>query len=83
LHELFAPEEMGFNVCRTCVGASDYSRTVYSFDESAEADPELKHFSIDHDKEYILPVLREARKAEQGAVSVFVRRGAAGVDEGQ
>ena len=36
---------------------------VYSFDESAEPDPELKKFSIDHDKAYILPVLREARKA--------------------
>ena len=51
------------NVCRTCIGASDYSRTVYSFDESTEPDPELKKFSIDHDKAYILPMLREARKA--------------------
>ena len=65
MHDLFAPGEMGFNVCRTCVGASDYSRTVYSFDESAEPDPEMKRFSIDHDKEYILPVLREARKANK------------------
>jgi len=63
MHDLFAPEEMGFNVCRTCIGASDYSRNVYSFDESPEPDPEMKHFSIDHDKEYILPVLRAARKA--------------------
>ena len=66
MHDLFAPGEMGFNVCRTCIGASDYSRTVYSFDESAEPDEELKHFSIDHDKEYILPMLREARKANKG-----------------
>jgi len=36
---------------------------VYSFDESEQPDPEMKKFSIDHDKEYILPVLREARKA--------------------
>ena len=63
LHDLFAPEEMALNVCRTCIGASDYSRTVYSFDESAEPDPELRKFSIDHDKAYILPMLREARKA--------------------
>ena len=63
MHELFAPEEMAMNVCRTCIGASDYSRTVYSFDDSAEPDPELKKFSIDHDKAYILPMLSEARKA--------------------
>ena len=62
MHDLFAPGEMGMNVCRTCIGASDYSRTVYSFDDSAEPDPELRHFSIDHDKSYILPMLREARK---------------------
>ncbi|HEY2861281.1 MAG TPA: glycoside hydrolase family 30 beta sandwich domain-containing protein [Terracidiphilus sp.] len=62
LHDIFSPEEMGMNVCRTCIGASDYARTLYSFDESDEPDPELKKFSIDHDKEYILPVLRESRK---------------------
>ena len=38
----------------TYVGASDYSRTLYSFDESSEPDEEMKHFSIDHDKDYIL-----------------------------
>ncbi len=62
MHDLFAPNEMALNVCRTCIGASDYSRTAYSFDESPEPDPELKKFSIDHDKAYILPVLRHARK---------------------
>jgi glucosylceramidase len=63
MHDLFAADAMALNVCRTCIGASDYSRSVYSFDESTEPDPELKKFSIDHDKAYILPVLREARKA--------------------
>ena len=63
MHDLFAPGEMAFNVCRTCIGASDYARNLYSFDESPEPDPELKKFSIDHDKAYILPMLREARKA--------------------
>jgi glucosylceramidase len=63
MHELFAPGEMALNVCRTCIGSSDYSRSVYSFDESAEPDPELKKFSIDHDKAYILPMLLQARKA--------------------
>lgn len=62
MHDLFAPGEMGLNVCRTCIGASDYSRSVYSFDESSDLDPELLHFSIDHDKAYILPMLREARE---------------------
>jgi glucosylceramidase len=63
MHDLFAPGEMALNVCRTCIGASDYSRSVYSFDESDTPDPEMKKFSIEHDKAYILPMLREARKA--------------------
>ena len=61
LHELFHSSELGLNVCRTCIGASDYSTEMYSFDEG-EPDPELKRFSIDHDKPYLLPALRAARK---------------------
>jgi len=62
LEQMFgnADNGLGLNVCRTCIGASDYSRNVYSFDEG-EADPDLKRFSIAHDVEYILPVLRQAR----------------------
>ncbi len=61
LHELFDPKQMGFNVCRVCVGSSDYARTLYSFDEG-EPDPQLERFSIDHDRAYILPILRRARE---------------------
>jgi glucosylceramidase len=60
-HEMFHPSAMGLNVCRTCMGASDYSTKVYSYDEG-HPDPDLKRFSIDHDRQYILPMLREARK---------------------
>jgi glucosylceramidase len=60
-HDLFHPSELGLNVCRTCIGASDYSTEVYSFDEG-EPDPELKRFSIEHDRAYVLPMLRQARQ---------------------
>lgn len=52
---------MGLSIGRICVGSSDYSTKVYSFDEG-EPDPQLKRFSIEHDREYILPILRQARK---------------------
>jgi glucosylceramidase len=61
-HELFHPSEMGLSVCRTCIGSSDYSTKMYSYDEG-DADPDLTRFSIEHDRAYILPILREARKA--------------------
>ena len=60
--EFFHPSEMGFSVCRTCIGSSDYSASVYSFDDG-DADPELRRFSIAHDREYILPMLRLGRQA--------------------
>jgi glucosylceramidase len=62
MHELFAKDAMALNVCRTTIGASDYSVSAYSYDESSEPDLELKKFSIDHDRTYILPILREARQ---------------------
>ncbi len=61
LHDLYHPSAMGFSVGRTCIGSSDYSTVAYSYDESAEPDPELKGFSIAHDRQWILPMLREAR----------------------
>src|SRR6202047_1150836 len=62
-HELFHPSELGLNVCRTCIGASDYSTELYSFDEGAP-DPDLKRFSIAHDRAYVMPALRQERTAE-------------------
>jgi len=59
--ELFAPSELGLSVCRTCVGSSDYATHLYSYADG-DADPELARFSIAHDREYILPLLRRARE---------------------
>src|SRR5581483_4355623 len=61
LYEMFHPSQLGLSVCRTCIGASDYSTKLYSYDDG-DPDPDLKRFSIDHDREYILPVLRQSRK---------------------
>jgi glucosylceramidase len=61
LHEIFHPSEMGLSVCRTCIGSSDYSTEMFSYDEG-EPDPEMKRFSIAHDETNVLPILRQARK---------------------
>src|SRR5215470_11886598 len=61
LHEMFHPSEMGLNVHRTCIGSADSAASLYSYDDG-DADPELKRFSIDHDREYILPILRRVRE---------------------
>jgi len=60
MREFFSPEGLNLSVGRTCIGSSDYSRTAYTYDDAEAPDPELKHFSIEHDRSYILPMLREA-----------------------
>jgi len=62
LNDLLGPNGLRLSVGRTCIGASDYSRFAYTFNESPDPDPELQKFSIEHDREYILPILRDARK---------------------
>lgn len=61
-HELFDSGEMHFSVGRSCIGSSDYSTKAYSYDDSETPDPELTKFSIAHDRQWILPMLREARQ---------------------
>lgn len=63
LTELFDPKRgIGLAILRQPMGSSDFSLADYSYDDMppGESDPEMKHFSIDRDREYILPVLREA-----------------------
>lgn len=55
---------IGLGFLRQPMGASDFARNHYSYDDMPEGrqDPDLEHFSIQHDEAYILPVLREALK---------------------
>src|SRR5260370_34598110 len=62
LNDLLGPNGLRLSVGRTCIGASDYSRFAYTLDESPDPDPELQKFSLEHDREYILPILRDAQK---------------------
>ena len=61
LRELYWVDGLRFSIGRVCIGSSDYTTTIYSFDESKEPDPDLVHFSIEHDRAYILPVLRNVQ----------------------
>ena len=61
LADTFSPNAMNLNVGRTTIGASDYSRDLYSYDDTPD-DLTMQHFSIAHDEAYILPMLREMRR---------------------
>lgn len=66
LQMLFSPSKgIGLSVLRQPMGASDFALSDYSYDDlpagsNQQGDPQLQHFSIDHDRAYILPLLREA-----------------------
>jgi len=63
LQMLFSPRNgIGLSVLRQPMGASDFALAPYSYDDppAGEKDPDLKLFSIDHDRLYIIPILREA-----------------------
>jgi glucosylceramidase len=62
LSDLYGPAGLRLSVGRTCMGASDFSTKLYSYDDTPEPDPELKQFSIEHDRAWILPTLRDARE---------------------
>ncbi len=64
--ELFGPSGLRLSLGRACIGSSDYSCSASSLDESPSPDPELKEFSIEHDRKYILPVLRDALEVNPG-----------------
>jgi glucosylceramidase len=60
IEELFGENGLRLSMGRTCIGSSDYSLNTYTLDDTPAPDPELKRFTINHDRAYILPVLREA-----------------------
>jgi glucosylceramidase len=62
LQTMFGQDQHALSTGRISIGASDYSTAAYSYDDGAP-DPDLKRFSIDHDRDYILPTLRAALDA--------------------
>ena len=63
--KLFDPVNgIGLDFLRQPIGASDFARSVYSYDDmpAGQTDPTLASFSIAHDNAYILPILQQARQ---------------------
>ncbi|HEY9793716.1 MAG TPA: glycoside hydrolase family 30 beta sandwich domain-containing protein [Candidatus Obscuribacterales bacterium] len=59
MDELFRTDQMNLNVNRLSIGASDYSTDLFSYCDGP-ADPQLTRFSVDKDRQDVLPVVSEA-----------------------
>ena len=63
MKELFEPGlGANFTICRMPVGANDFSRNWYSYNETAN-DFDMKSFSIANDEETLIPFIKSAQKA--------------------
>ncbi len=62
--DLFSGDGCGFDYCRLSIGANDFAESWYSYNET-ENDFEMKNFSIDRDRKYIIPAIKEAQKRSE------------------
>ena len=78
MHDLFDPRTGdGLNFLRQPIGASDFvTDHDYTYDDmpAGQTDYAQRHFSIQHDRKAILPLLRQALKINPG-ITVMARRG--------
>lgn len=68
----FGPGGMDAKFIRIHMDSCDYSLEEYQAVPDPIADPELKTFSIDRDRKYILPIVKEAAAMAEGPLSVLL-----------
>ncbi len=59
LNAYFSPGGSNYSLCRVPIGSCDFSLTSYSYDETP-GDTSLEKFSIAHDKEALIPLIKAA-----------------------
>lgn len=60
---------IGYKLARTNIHSCDFSSGSYTY--VAEGDKELKSFSVDHDKKYRIPFIKQAIAAAGGRLTLF------------
>ncbi|WP_162037863.1 carbohydrate-binding protein [Chengkuizengella sediminis] len=61
LNDLFGEDGIGLSFVRQTMGASDFNRSSYTYNDlpEGETDPNLAQFSLEKDRENIIPILQE------------------------
>ena len=59
LEDIYGEQGLNLSSARLSIGSSDYSPSVYSYCDTP-GDVELKTFSIDMEKEFVIPMIKEA-----------------------
>ena len=66
----FSKEGLNYNFCRTHINSCDFSLGNYAYDE-VEGDLELKNFSIERDRQQLIPFIKEAKAVEGADFKLF------------
>lgn len=59
LEDIYGRDGLNLSVARVSIGSSDYSTSVYSYCDTPD-DTQLKSFSLEPDREFIIPMINEA-----------------------
>ncbi len=71
LRAYFDPEAgIGYTLCRTHINSCDFSLGNYAYDE-VDGDVALEHFSIDRDRQALIPMIKAAMDVAGGALKLF------------
>ncbi len=62
-------EGIGYKLARTNIHSCDFSSGSYTYVE--EGDKALKSFSVDHDKQYRIPFIKQALAATRGKLNIY------------
>ena len=60
---------IGYKLARTNIHSCDFSSDIYTYVD--EGDKDLKSFSIDHDKKYRIPFIKQALATARGKLNIF------------
>ncbi|MGZ8223046.1 MAG: glycoside hydrolase family 30 protein [Methylobacter sp.] len=71
LQAYFSPDTgNAYTLCRTHINSCDFSLGNYAYTE-VDGDVDLKHFSIEHDRQSLIPMIREAIDVSGGKLKLF------------
>ena len=71
LKAYFDPQDgHGYALCRTHINSCDFSLGNYAYDE-VDGDVALTHFSIDRDRQALIPMIKSAMELAGGALKLF------------
>ncbi len=71
LHAYFDPVKgLGYTLCRTHINSCDFALGNYAYDETP-GDVELKNFSIERDRQALIPMIKRAQEISHHGFKLF------------